>query len=97
MKDFVLELCERKQYAKTMKLLGKKPAKCDSLRSLENFILFIKKRNEAKSRELTNKLSFEVRYSIFGRMLTRLFQINIDEEDTKVHVVKANEIFKERG
>ena len=62
MDEIVLELCERKQYAKTLKILRKKFGKCDSLRKLENFISFIQKRNRAKFVKPISKLSFEVRY-----------------------------------
>ena len=56
---------------KTLRLLRKQFGKCDSLRRLERFISFVRKRNEAKNLEPISKLSFEVKYSIFGLALTK--------------------------
>ena len=59
MNEFVFEICERKEYTKTMKLLKQQIKTSGSLQRLEKFILY-KKAKKFKMINATNKLSFEV-------------------------------------
>ena len=59
MNEFVLEVCERKQYAKTMKILKQQTKTSGSLQRLDNFISY-KKAKKIKMIDSKNKLSFEV-------------------------------------
>ena len=80
MDKFVLEICERKQYVKTMKILKQQIKTGDSLQRLEKFIVFKKKMNKTKILKPINKLSFE---------------INMEEEDPAVSIVKVDKFIKE--
>ena len=62
MNDLPIELCERKSYQRTTKILGKKFGKRGPLQRLDNFIKFKKQANE-KTKENArskSKLSFNV-------------------------------------
>ena len=99
MNDFVFEVCEQKQYAKTFQIMKRKFAKCDLSPKLENFITFKKERSKVERFKPTSKLSFEVRYIqlIILFQTDLIIQINIDDEDTKICIVNSGEIFKELG
>ena len=62
MNKIPIEMCERKKYDKTMKLLKKDFEKRGLLRLLDNFIKFKKQANDESKEDLKpkSKLSFDV-------------------------------------
>ena len=80
MNEFLLEICERKQYVKTMKLLKRQMKTSASLQRLDNFIFFKTKMVKTKSMKPTNKLSFE---------------INMVEKNTKFCLERVDKYMKE--
>ena len=62
MNDILIELCERKSYEKTKKMLEKAKGKCGMLQRLDNFIKSLKEASgkEEENAKPKSKLSFDV-------------------------------------
>ena len=72
MNDFVLEVCNRNQYTKTMGMLKRKTRKLVSLDRLDSFVLF--KKAKLERTKSFGKLSFDVSnaFVLFIKIFFRL-------------------------
>ena len=84
MNDIPIELCKVKSYHKTLKILKKE----HNQNKLDKFIKFL-----TRKRKYENKLSFDV--STMKKLFFKyFFQININEEDTKLRLTSKSENVK---
>ena len=94
MNNFVLEVCNRNQYTKTMGMLKRKARTTVGLDRLDSFVLF--KNTKLERTKSFGKLSFDVS-DAFVSFIKNILQVNIDDENIKVRYFENFESTKESG